>query len=407
MRALRFSVCLVGCALGILSAACADDGHVAEETRGFNSSIVGGQTETGHIAVALLQSEVLDANGTKTGVSTCTATLVTEDTLLTAAHCVVPTPGIRFGRTAAYFGTTSAQAKAEEIFFAKKTVSHPKYSHEVMGDFDVAIIQLDRKPPIPPVKVARSFGDLTGQTIVHVGWGVSISNGLDDKRGTGTKRSVELPIAQQQPNQLATGNGKSGICNGDSGGPAILKDKQVIVGVHSWGDDGAFCLKNGFSARVDRYVDFLSPFIGSAFVDLGDGGATPPPPPPAAGGAGGQCCINGDCFRCPSKPALDACTGFDLGACFNQCGQNAACLTECANQARNAKPNPSACTPVSGGNGNGNVPPPAAGNAGEDCSVSVQCINGDCRCGGSKAGAPCVGTAGQPNSCQVVCRVCN
>jgi secreted trypsin-like serine protease len=288
---------------------------IAESYEEIDSTIINGQTDNGHPAVAFLEMRIIRPDG-KEGFGTCSATLVTPDTLLTAAHCVVPQPGGgRIVGAVAVFGTTALPSTPpEKVFDVKKMVAHPKYNPTgVIGDFDVAVIQLERPAPVAPIKVARTIGNLTGKTVVHVGWGASIAKSINDKSGGGTKRSVSLPITQQSSKLLRTGNGKSGLCNGDSGGPALLPTGggDVVVGVHSYVDDAQRCAKNGFSARADLYVDFLGPFMASAFVDLA--GAPPPPAPKAP---------------TPKAPAKPTCDG-DPVACFERCGEDIDCFVAC------------------------------------------------------------------------------
>lgn len=389
-------------AAAVLTVACTQT--TEDPVLDSESSIVGGQTDTRHAAVAFLQYELVGADGTNKGTFVCSATLVTPTVLLTAAHCVVP-PGVasgdRYRNHRAYFGTTPERAKKKELFRAKKAVAHPSYDPKVLGAYDVATVVLEREVPIRPVKVARSFGNLLGQSVTHVGWGASVSNGKDDKGGIGTKRAVTLPVTEQQGALLRTGDGTRGICNGDSGGPALLAtgDDDVVVGVHSWVDDVDRCAKNGFSARVDRYVDFLADTIASAFVDVRAAGDEAAPPPPSA--SGGQCCVDARCYACATKSALDACVGLDIDACFAECGQDPSCLVGCADRLGKAKHDPSACTPTT------TTPKPRDdGQNGESCSTSVACNDGQCRCGGAKAGVACDGRSGLPSSCDVVCRVC-
>lgn len=60
---------------------------------------------------------------------------------------------------------------------------------------------------------------------------------------------------------IATGDGKSGICSGDSGGPALsingTTKETLIVGVHSYVDNIGTCLGKGYSTRTDVVYDFI------------------------------------------------------------------------------------------------------------------------------------------------------
>lgn len=375
----------------------------SEERKSTSESIVGGEADSGHMAAGFI-NWTIEANGTTTG-SQCSGALVAPRVVLTAAHCIVPAnAGETFKDFIVYFGNEPQNAKTEEVFDVVKAIAHPSYSPKVHGDFDVGIMMLDRDVKgIKPARMARTLGDLMGQTVTHVGWGTGLSNNANDKSGGGEKRTIDLPITGMDDRLLQTGNGKSGICNGDSGGPAFVTvdGEEVVVGVHSFIDDNETCLGNGFSARVDRYVDFFRPLVGRAFVDLLSGAkGLQPPKYKAPSGGGGECCLNGQCFMCPSKESLDRCIGIDLDGCFSSCGQDPSCLAACGNALADVEHDPSGC-----GGGDDFAVPTNDGTTG--CSVSIQCSDGECRCAGAKAGAVCDGNGGSPSSCDVLCRTCN
>ena len=48
------------------------------------------------------------------------------------------------------------------------------------------------------------------------------------------------------------GSGRGGTCSGDSGGPILLRNTDVIVGVTSFGKSNAGCRGTDFYYRVDR-----------------------------------------------------------------------------------------------------------------------------------------------------------
>ena len=58
------------------------------------------------------------------------------------------------------------------------------------------------------------------------------------------------------------GNGgwRGGTCSGDSGGPILLRDTDVIVGITSFGKSNAGCRGTDFYYRVDRQpvLDFIA-----------------------------------------------------------------------------------------------------------------------------------------------------
>lgn len=60
----------------------------------------------------------------------------------------------------------------------------------------------------------------------------------------------------------APGNNRGGICSGDSGGPVLWGDTDIIVGITSFGKREQ-CLGNGYAYRVDQ-ADLLEWILGIA-----------------------------------------------------------------------------------------------------------------------------------------------
>ena len=334
--------------------ACAMEDDEGELEADVASSIVGGQADTGHPSVGLVQWSVI-VDGAKKGSSLCSGTLIAPQVVLTAAHCVVPSDASRtYEGHLVYFGTDPKKAKKEEVYKATKTTAHPKYSPKVFGAYDVAVLELDRAVSgIPLVPVARSIPNLEGRTVTHVGWGVDVAKSKTEKSGSGTKRSVSLPIKEQLDLTIKTGDGKRGVCNGDSGGPALLASggAEIVVGIHSY-VDRATCNGNGFSFRPDTADDFIAKLAPKALVDVGGAGAPPPspgtppaPPPPAKKPGADVCCVGAACYVCPDKASLDRCRGVDLASCFAACKSDLRCFSTCGLQAGSARKDPSGCRP--------------------------------------------------------------
>jgi secreted trypsin-like serine protease len=231
----------------------------AEEIAESESPIIGGTVDTGHPAVGHLKFAVDGNDG-----ASCTAALVAPKLLLTAAHCVVGANGEKLTNYRISFATRPADGP---WYKGTKTVAHPGYSPKVFGTHDVAVVLLETAPPITPMPVQKAaLGNVVGKALTHVGTGTTLSGGVSFKMGAGdAKKKVTLLVNAQAGQTLRTGETwrRGGICNGDSGGPAIMPigGVETVVAVHSYVDDASFCLNHGYSTRTDANMDFLARYL--------------------------------------------------------------------------------------------------------------------------------------------------
>ena len=67
------------------------------------------------------------------------------------------------------------------------------------------------------------------------------------------------------------GSGRGGTCSGDSGGPILLRDTNIIVGITSFGNSNAGCRGTDWYYRTDRdpVIDFVLDHAGDAAEDIG------------------------------------------------------------------------------------------------------------------------------------------
>ncbi len=202
-----------------------------EPTDNPNTLVIGGHDAT--------ESYEWMASLQRQGNHTCGASLVDEQWVLTAAHCVQDvTPadlGLRIGSPNHTTGGT--EAGVTEI------VVHPDYATK-SPQGDIALLKLDRAVPQTPVDVAESAGPPGTDTRI-IGWGLTCRT-----RGCGQPpeqlQALETKlVADAQctlglidaPTELCTGSEKplSNACFGAPGGP---QDKGTpgdweLVGVTS------------------------------------------------------------------------------------------------------------------------------------------------------------------------------
>lgn len=225
--------------------------------------------------------------------------MVSEDYVLTAAHCVrrLQRTKIRviLGDHDQFITTeTPAIMRAVTAIVRHRNFDSNTYNH------DIALLRLRKKVPftktISPICLPKDSKDPAGKVATVIGWGRTSEGGTLP----GKLQQVNVPIltvnqcrnmkyrasrittnmvSQREENgnegfnkfsfnifQLCAGKGpafgqKSGgdSCQGDSGGPLFLSDggKSELVGIVSW---GVGCGRSGYPGvytRVASYVPWI------------------------------------------------------------------------------------------------------------------------------------------------------
>jgi hypothetical protein len=201
----------------------------------------------------------------------CSGTLVSPTIFLTAAHCVQPLQEgslptfVTFKTSPPYGGT----------LIAGTPIAHPAYAQGFPVDIGVVVLStpvFDIEPAlIPSEGFLDQFATARGRNPVyftHVGYGTQAVvpfPAFDLVRYFGVSSLVTLRSALTAGWYLQTtgnpGRGRSGICFGDSGGPAFFQDTNIVVGVHSYVLSPT-CTGTSASFRVDTPIalEFLAEF---------------------------------------------------------------------------------------------------------------------------------------------------
>jgi MYXO-CTERM domain-containing protein len=246
------------CLLG-LATACSSSSTESVASR--RASIAGGTADTQHENVFLLglRTEQFGA--------ICTSTLIAPNLLLTARHCVSPGTGedhVLCGDSvlgepyppSSFFATNDARPGESSPFFRAAEVRVPSQNVDTCG-YDIALVILEENVPatLSSPAVPRIDRDVTpGEKYTAVGYGVNEDGDPNHSRMQLTGLSVECePGTCGEGVESTEFRGETGICSGDSGGPALDADGKV-VGVVSRGGPGCSTPVYG---TVTAWSDFL------------------------------------------------------------------------------------------------------------------------------------------------------
>ncbi|XP_026477982.1 anionic trypsin-2-like [Ctenocephalides felis] len=203
----------------------------------------------------------------------CGGSLIRNDTVLTAAHCIIIDEPEYY--TVAFNTTTLIESPNTVSMKVTKIIKHKKFNLDINFDYDIAVLKVkpvgSSNKTISDIAIKLNTNPVKDHTnCTVIGWGDTYEG---SQAGSPFLQYVEIPIIPKtecvkiymnllNSDMLCGGLPGKDSCQGDSGGPLVCNNK--LAGIVSFGEG---CGKNpGVYTDVSHYLEWIKDAQNNAYI---------------------------------------------------------------------------------------------------------------------------------------------